>query len=548
MSTITLRELRKTWDNPETETFADRTEVAAKKKDAPLWSYLPTFGMKLRLNKDDGGRRESYNMAYSRNIDRAIAKYGPDAEFELSKAGSCTDSEPINKGDDHEDLQQGVRAGSNNVPNTSPFTETPGKGGSDCNTETPVGNPRTGGSLTEGNGHGGNTMGGLPATLGEGIPSNRIGENGYRAANSDELGDGTGQTMSTIIAGKTTGVGTQSDTIEEDAFRPAMLNTDGLKTPPFLEANGGTDLTRSSTVWGMYPHPTYSTSFQAFTKLPKYRLPPIKAGSILMGKYVVPDVIELSADGTGFSQENSFGDANPGGHIDAALAKLGSKHLRAQSKSIQSRMELIFRMTEVGVGMDETPRLNSAKLVSELAGKSVRMSRVRKEERGAGLKLILVDVSPSCEAIRDACYAAALGIADADPDVVVFAHFNGYFYMDQSDGEIIVGRRWKELPVIQESTKDEDMKVFEKFLASGKLSGAIAFGDTDAAQLYSVISRYCPMVWLTPDSTKYSVRAAKRYAPDEYSFDKAQLYVVPNVVDARTAVIGMGTITSAIKV
>ena len=541
----TLREIRKLWDSPTSSAkYVSAGEVAINEKGEG-WTILPTFGMPLRNTR---GTRRGKEEAYSRNIDRAIAKYGPDAEFDSSTGNSNTDDKPTNQGGDYEDLQQGVREGSHSALSESKFLKTFGKSDGECNALAPGSVPRTDGLEAESTKHGGNTVGGLPATLGEGCNPSRMGKDEHRATKSDDEVGGTGQTVSRTIAGKTTGVGTQSDTIEGDAFRPAIETTDSLKTPPTLEANGGTDSTRSSTVWGMYPHPTYSTSFQAFTKLPKFRLPPIKAGTGFQGRYVAPESFEATETIGEFSQEDRFGDSNPGGHIDAALAKLGSKHLRAQSNSIKSRMELIFRMTEVGVGMDETPRLSSSKLVSEIAGKSFRMSRVRREERGAGLKLILVDVSPSCAAIRDACYAAAIGIADADPDVIVFAHFNGYFYMDQSDGEIMVGTRWKELPIIQESTMTEDMEAFERFLASGKLSGAIAFGDTDAAKLYSLISRYCPMVWLTPDSTRQSLRYAKKYAPDDYSFDKAQLYVVPNVSDARSAVAGMDALATATKV
>ena len=384
--------------------------------------------------------------------------------------------------------------------------------------------------------------GGLPSTRGT---YNPLGKGSFGPASQG----GSRKTGVIINVGKTAGVGTRSDANEKDASHPISAAATGLKTKPYKEANGA----YASTDWGMYPHPIYSTSFSAFTVQPKYKLPPATWGKApSLGSYIpAAGTWKHELEGGDFSNVDSFGDGNPGGHVEAAFAKLKSKGLRAQAKSIQGRMEMIFRMNEVGIGQDETPRLNPIKLIKELVGRSTRMSKTRREERGAGLKMILVDISPSCAATRDACYAAALAIAAADPNVVVFAHFNGYATAGDADS-LVVGTRYKEVPIITEDEahggpSQSAMSSFEEFLASGKLAGAIAFGDSDAASLYGLIAKYAPMVWMTPFNEEDSIYAIKGAAGNDYCFDKASLYVIPDVVDCRSAVKGMEAVLKAKK-
>ena len=234
-----------------------------------------------------------------------------------------------------------------------------------------------------------------------------------------------------------------------------------------------------------------------------------------------------------FSRECRFRNGNPGGFIDINKATLGKKRVRAEARKIAAHFTGFFIENEVGVGAEETPRINSAKLAKELFGKSMRMGSARKEEKGAGLKLILVDISPSCEAIRDACFAAALAIADQDPDVVVMAHFNGH--TDYS-GSSIVGIRQEEIPHINGSI----IGLFEDFLKKGKVSGAICFVDNDAEEVYSLLSHYCPTVWLSPDTEVHCIQSMKHQ--DKYNdrvFEKARIYIIGGVVDAKTAVEGL---------
>ena len=242
----------------------------------------------------------------------------------------------------------------------------------------------------------------------------------------------------------------------------------------------------------------------------------------------------LRRDGAGFSREDSFRNGNPGGYIDENKAQLEKKTVKGQARKIARHFVGFFRDNEVGLGAEQTPRVSGKKLIKELIGRATRLSRSKKEGKGAGLKLILVDISPSCEAIRDACFAAALAIADQDPNVVVLAHFNGY---TATNGGHIVGHRQKEIPHIWDAN---DLEKFEAFLAKGKVSGAVCFGDDDASEVYALLSHYCPTLWMSPedeDHCKWTIEKSDASASRVY--DEARMYIIGGVHNAQSAVEGL---------
>jgi len=504
-----------------------------------------------------GQRKYRCEGEYLTHVDKMISKHGPDAIFDAPsydegfKDEDYTD-QPTNKGgsDDTRQLKgegKGLSFGGSSFH--SQLTDRKGNGISCTNPPRSV--PGMSGNLN-GNGFtGSNTGSALSAPLGRAgysrTPTMR-GENNYGPSSDGD----SRQTANSNVAGKKVGVGTRLDANGKDAYHPANADIKGLKTKPSLEADrqhgpdsyGDWEYAQSD--WGMYPHPTYSTSFSAYVKRPKYKLPPMLSSFAGVLSKALPwnsgAIDNTKMEGGDFSTENRFGDGNPGGFVDEAFAALHSKRLKAQARSVQSRMEMIFRMNEVGVGQEDTPRLNAVSLIKEIVGKSMRMSKTYKEERGSGLKIIMVDISPSCAAIRDACYAAALAIADSDSDVVVFTHFNGYMSGAKSK---IIGNRFREVPPILD---DGDTTAFEAFLATGKLAGAIAFGDADAAKLYGLIAKYTPMVWMTPFDKEDCVYSIKNTHGRDYCFDKASLYIVPDVKDGRSAVRGMEAVLKAKKV
>ena len=487
---------------------------------------------------------------YLRHVDRLISKHGPDAEFESFDDDDGYENQPIKQGGVNDDSQiKGVGKGLSFDDSRNYKLPTFGKGEGKVQANSSCSGFKTNGGDYKSGVAGSDTGTAMSASKGS-VGHSKAGSNPGKNDHGptvNSVGDNQ-QTNTNNPLVKTVGVGSQPDVIDKDACRTFGPVSNRLKKMPKLEANSVTNLAKLDAPdleWGIHPHPAYSTSFSAYVKRPKYKLPPMLGVASSLSTNTSPNIPwsgtgNVDTSGGDFSTENRFGSGNPGGFVDEAFAKLHSKHLRAQAKSIQNRMQMIFRMNDVGIGQEETPRLSASKLIKEIVSKAVRMSRTRKEERGSGLKLLLVDISPSCEAIRDACYAAAVSIADADNDVVVITHFNGY--MDGEHGKII-GQRHREIPPILD---DGNLEEFEAFLSTGKLSGAIAFGDGDAAKLYGVIAKYAPLVWMTPFDEENCKGSIESHDYD-YCFDKASLYIVPDVRDARSAVKGMEAVLKAKK-
>ena len=256
---------------------------------------------------------------------------------------------------------------------------------------------------------------------------------------------------------------------------------------------------------------------------------------------------EWTTDDAEVSTTDKWRDSNPGGAVNELEAKLKSKQLRKHAASVRKHMEEFFVSLDVGSGLNYSPRMSGKKLIKELVSSSYRMARCQRNEMQTGLKLILVDISPSCSAIRDACYAAALAIADADKDVVVVCHFNGYTAESCTStgpggiemGCLIAGKRQSEIPHLSPEVSDE----LEKWAATANISGVIAFGDGDAASLYALIAKYLPIVWLFPSAEHYARDMLESYQPKETLDRNAKLWIVSEVTDARTCVEGLRRIS-----
>ena len=174
------------------------------------------------------------------------------------------------------------------------------------------------------------------------------------------------------------------------------------------------------------------------------------------------------------------------------------------------------------------------------------MARCQREEMQTGLKLVLVDISPSCAEIRDACYAAALSIAEADKDAVVVCHYNGHSHCGVTENGngmnmecMIVGKRQAEIPQIGPELEEE----IEVWAANSNISGVIAFGDGDAASLYALLAKYMPLVWLFPENEAYAKQLLERHQPKEVLDKSARLWIVSNVTDAQSCVHGLRRVT-----
>ncbi|RMH26411.1 MAG: hypothetical protein D6692_09370 [Planctomycetota bacterium] len=96
------------------------------------------------------------------------------------------------------------------------------------------------------------------------------------------------------------------------------------------------------------------------------------------------------------------------------------------AKEVARALRRLVRAETVGCGEEQSPRLQPRRLVTELAAKSVRLSRCRREELEPRKVLVAPDLSGSCSACAEDTLAAAYAVAAALPGVVeVVEHSNG---------------------------------------------------------------------------------------------------------------------------
>lgn len=514
-------------------------------------------------------RQDSYTIysnekGYEKRVDTFISKYGADASFDIFH--STTPSIEREEGDDEEQVES-----SNDEQNKDSESCSDGSGndqpecasrGSEDVSYPKSWMPSEGKwEISLGDGKGGARDIELPAVSqatpkskdfegknsGVGSPLDTKSNAENVSANCDAgkgLDEGQTQTLKTgFPCGESAPMTVSLDKSSSEQDRQHLWMDGGYKAGPLGDVSSPLNSlsfdsfalkgAKGQRAWGL-SNPSIRPTLQSTMKKLKMLDKPLTAYSDMRDMDLsLQDTRIQPPETSQFSKESKFRDGNPGGYIDKNRATLGKAQVKAKARKIKQYFEGFFRSNEVGIGDEETPRVSSKKLAKELVSKSVRMARTKKEEKGSGLKLILVDISPSCEAIRDACYAAALAIADEDPDVVVMAHFNGYTAYEECQ---MVGRRQDEVPLIVGS---DDFEPFGQWLKSGKVSGAICFGDRDAEEVYNLLACHCPMVWLSPDTEEQCMSYLKYMETlHERHFDEAQVFIIGGVYDAASAVEG----------
>ena len=190
----------------------------------------------------------------------------------------------------------------------------------------------------------------------------------------------------------------------------------------------------------------------------------------------------------------SANGSSAGSVIDErAVREAASAHKGAAVKLSAALDSLFKRLQEVGNGLDQSPRIDGARLVRELVSKSVRLSQTAKDEMSRRLTIITVDVSPSCEAIASTATAAGIALCQADPSVVLITHSNGYVdsVSGQRKGEVDLG------PMGDDGYRKKSTEPWRNMTAD-KVAGVVAWGDWDAIQHYSVAAENVPVFWLDP--------------------------------------------------
>ena len=518
-NSFTLRELRKIVDT--SALYFGGQEILYKQyvdsEDSPWtepdWSLLPNI-------VDTYGSAPETAQSYSRRVDRLIAKYGPEKVIEFAFTNGTNDYEE-RMVDDEDDQQQGVREGGSFSDSSSDSDETLAKQDGASYPDLPNASSANG---SEGSGTvpGGNAGGYLQAE--NGTADRQSPMQGDALSGGRKLRPGKPEVSTTNTKAKTTSLDSWSADKRRDAF-DALDVASGAFNKPSTQgvAPEGTSNAGPLEITGSQHHPVQTSPNTFTSQAPKHELPGLDSLiDIMPGSGADSSEQELTnMETNGASAVSKFGEGNPGGYIDNNLAIQDSKHLRRKVSKFQAALERYFESTDVGGGLEDTPRLSAKKLVLEHMKRSYRIAKTKKEGMDSGVKLVLVDISPSCAEFRQAFFAAALAYADKDPNVIVIAHFNGYM-MDPGKGEhpsAIIGRRYSEVPII---SVNNDTKAFIDW-ARDNVDGVVCFGDCDAEVLYRQLGQEVTTVWLSP------IHVSQYNLPEK-------LVVLENVDDLRSAI------------
>ena len=518
-NSFTLRELRKIVDTSSLY-FGGQEILYKQHADSenspwaePDWSLLPNI-------IDTYGSAPKTGQSYSRRVDRLIAKYGPEKVVEFTFTNGTNDYEE-RMVDDENDQQQGVREGGSFSDSSSDSDETLAKQDGASYPDLPNASSANG-SEESGTVPGGNAGGYLQAE--NGTADRQSPMQGDALSGGRKLRPGKPEVSTTNTKAKTTSLDSWSADKRRDAFDALDVASGAFNKPSSQGvASRGTSNASPLEITGSQHHPV-QTSLNTFTsQAPKHELPSLDSLiDIMPGLGADSSQQELTnMEANGASAVSKFGEGNPGGYIDNNLAIQDSKHLRRKVSKFQAALEKYFESTDIGEGLDDTPRLSAKKLVIEHMKRSYRIAKTKKEGMDSGVKLVLVDISPSCAEFRQAFFAAALAYADKDPNVIVIAHFNGYM-MDPGNGEhpsAIIGRRYSEVPII---SLNNDVKPFIDW-AKENVDGVVCFGDCDAELLYRQLGEEVTTVWLSP------IHVSQHNMPEK-------LFALQNVDDLRSAI------------
>lgn len=145
---------------------------------------------------------------------------------------------------------------------------------------------------------------------------------------------------------------------------------------------------------------------------------------------------------------------------------------------------------DLGTLGDPTPKLDGARLVRELAGKSYRLARARRAAAEPAVVAILVDVSGSCAGVANALLASAVEAARLDDRVAVIVHSNGQMV----DGYRPIGRPLAGLTWTHDDTVGE---LLAPLVSAGRIGRVIWAGDGDGMPDLVTLAKAStrPLIW-----------------------------------------------------
>ena len=216
----------------------------------------------------------------------------------------------------------------------------------------------------------------------------------------------------------------------------------------------------------------------------------------------IEDAIERAKEVLDSSDE----DGGNSGSIRSATYSHGGVHASIESLDarvgyvepklsgeIERRLNAILTVMDL-CGEEASRRLDGEKLVKEMQVKRGNLARIRRNELQSGTKLLMVDVSGSCEGVARYALAAAASILRRDPRCVLIVHSNGI-------PEAVYGVLEGMLPSPSRCRNGYDVQgwwaeALRCLNAVAALSGAVNWGDWDAG---FIMQQLCesgvPVVW-----------------------------------------------------
>jgi hypothetical protein len=194
------------------------------------------------------------------------------------------------------------------------------------------------------------------------------------------------------------------------------------------------------------------------------------------------------------------------------------KSRRRAARRLARRLDQLFAGWTVG-GLDESPRIDSRRLVKHLAAKRGGLHRCVRREIDPRHELIILaaDVSGSCSAVAEDTVAAIAAVAEHDDRVVLVTHSNGFPHEIQGGP---AGRKIAR-PVEAADTGFDPvterhagtMVWWQDLVQRHRIVGAVALGDSDARRVYELLASLAPLVWLDSYAKAAGVKRRKPPIP-----------------------------------
>lgn len=227
----------------------------------------------------------------------------------------------------------------------------------------------------------------------------------------------------------------------------------------------------------------------------------------------IDNALQAAAKDTGKPMETDHKPKVNSGGIYAQLeelAKLVAGVDKSLAGEINDKLNELLTVMDEQAGEKESPRYDGEKLVHEIVSIRYNLTRAHRAEmqqiEAIGVKLLMVDVSGSCEKVAKFVLAAAAALLRDHPRLVLVTHSNGH-------PEKVYGHMATRLPDPSSSGDNMDglYRWWDAFFKSlGPIAGAVNWGDWDAGfVLQRIAERDIPLVWLDHNGSGYGVKEAE---------------------------------------